>query len=123
MEVGFFRGCGATGRLALALEFIWRKTMNGPTKDKVVSFMAGGDCALIASIEKFEDFPDFGSRQLMDLGFNERDLLVAITEGGETPFVIGATEKAVKIARNQPYFIYCNPDHVLCRVAERSKKL
>jgi len=121
----FFCGCGATGRLSLAIETIWRETYTNSPQDqnKVFSFMAGGDYALVRSIENFEDHPEFGARQLHDLGFGPKDLLIATTEGGETPFVIGATEEASKISETSPYFLYCNPDDILCSVAERSAKV
>ncbi|MBT6324893.1 MAG: SIS domain-containing protein [Bdellovibrionales bacterium] len=117
-------GCGATGRLSLSLETFWRKKFAGTNLvESVVSFMAGGDTALIKSIEKFEDFPEYGAQQLSDLGFKEGDLLIACTEGGETPFVIGATEKAVELSSVKPFFLYCNPDEILCNVAKRSKRI
>lgn len=121
----FLCGCGATGRLSLALETIWRHQHkdNLTLRDKVVSFMAGGDVALIHSIEKFEDFPEFGERQLIELGFKQGDLLISCTEGGETPFVIGATEAALKISTINPFFLYCNPDDILIAIAERSKNV
>ncbi|MFA6235742.1 MAG: hypothetical protein WC635_00335 [Bacteriovorax sp.] len=121
----FLCGCGATGRLSLALETIWRdQHENDPSlREQIISFMAGGDVALIHSVEKFEDFPEFGERQLVELGFREGDMLVSCTEGGETPFVIGATEAAEKISRRPPYFLYCNPDDILIQTAERSKNI
>lgn len=117
----FLCGCGATGRLSLALETIWKKTNS--EADNVISFMAGGDVALIHSIENFEDYPEYGKRQLTDLGFGKSDLLISCTEGGETPFVIGATEAASEISTRPTYFLYCNPDEVLCETVERSKKI
>jgi N-acetylmuramic acid 6-phosphate etherase len=118
-------GCGATGRLSLALETIWRikYANNRALLDKVVSFMAGGDVALIHSVEKFEDFPEFGVRQMMELNFSENDLLIATTEGGETPFVIGATNKAAEFSKHQPYFLYCNPDDILIKTTKRSREV
>lgn len=114
----FLCGCGATGRLALTIEVLARinKDFN------VVGFMAGGDYALIKSVESFEDNKEYGSKQLKELGFNENDLLLAITEGGETSFVIGAAEEAAKISSHNPFFIYCNPDNELMRI-HRSKKI
>lgn len=121
----FLVGCGATGRLSLALETLWRIKYenNSELKDKVISFMAGGDVALIHSVEKFEDYPEFGVRQMMELGFNDNDLLIATTEGGETPFVIGATNKAAELSKYNPYFLYCNPDDLLAKTALRSKEV
>ncbi|TAL74450.1 MAG: SIS domain-containing protein [Bacteroidetes bacterium] len=118
----FFCGCGATGRLSLTIETLWRQVYDkDKIKDRVFSFMAGGDVALIRSIENFEDFPHYGARQLLEAGFKDGDLLIGTTEGGETPFVIGAVEKAVQISKRKPFFMYCNPDNILCEVAERSR--
>ena len=125
----FLCGCGATGRLSLALEAIWRadeKGRRGISPESVVGFMAGGDIALVRSVENFEDMPSFGAKHLIDLGFQAGDLLISPTEGGETPFVIGATEKAAEIAEQEngkkPYFLYCNPNKILLQV-ERSRKV
>ena len=121
----FLCGCGATGRLSLALETIWRQKFatQENLKERIISFMAGGDVALIHSVEKFEDFPEFGERQLLELGFKEGDILISCTEGGETPFVIGATEAALKVSSKSPYFLYCNPDEILIQTAERSRRV
>jgi len=118
----FFCGCGATGRLSLTIETLWRQVYEKDNiKDRVFSFMAGGDVALIRSIENFEDFPQYGAMQLLEAGFKDGDLLIGTTEGGETPFVIGAVEKAAQISKRKPFFMYCNPDDLLFDVAERSK--
>jgi N-acetylmuramic acid 6-phosphate etherase len=120
----YFCGCGATGRLSLTLETLWRQEHDMDLfKDRVFSFMAGGDVALIRSIENFEDYPEYGARQLIESGFKDGDLLIGTTEGGETPFVIGAVEKATEISKRKPFFLYCNPDDLLCEVAERSKRV
>lgn len=117
----FLSGCGATGRLSLVIENLWRQSF--PEKaDQVKGFMAGGDLALIHSIEKFEDFPEFGARQLNELGFTKNDLLLASTEGGETPWVIGTALEAIKIG-GQCCYLYCNPDEVLVKKLERCKQV
>lgn len=116
----FICGCGATGRLALILEYLWREHYPDQ-KDKVISFMTGGDLALVRSVENFEDSSTYGERQLQDLGFGVRDLLISCTEGGETPFVIGATRKAAAFSERSPYFLFCNPPEAL-RV-ERSREV
>jgi N-acetylmuramic acid 6-phosphate etherase len=120
----YFCGCGATGRLSLTLETLWRQVHEKDLfRDRVFSFMAGGDVALIRSIENFEDYPEYGARQLIESGFRDGDLLIGATEGGETPFVIGAVGKATEISKRKPFFLYCNPDDLLCEVAERSKRV
>jgi N-acetylmuramic acid 6-phosphate etherase len=117
----FMVGCGATGRLSLTLEFLWREMF--PQKDTVFSLMAGGDVALVHSLEGFEDFPEYGARHLKQMGFRDGDLLIATTEGGETPYVIGATWEATKLSKVKPYFLYCNPNGILEQKVERSKEV
>jgi len=117
-------GCGATGRLSLACEWLARAGLLPPTlADRVIAFMAGGDAALIRSIENFEDFPEYGARQLDELAFADGDLLIASTEGGETPWVIGAAERAAAVSPNPPWFLYCNPDAQLRAAVERSRRV
>lgn len=115
----FLCGCGATGRLALNLELLWRESGRRP--DRVIGLMAGGDAALVRSLEGFEDVPGFGARHLRDLGFGRNDLLLAITEGGETSYVIGAAQHAAAFSRRAPWFLFCNPPRVLRKTAERSR--
>lgn len=118
----FLCGCGATGRLSLSLEYLWRR--QHPDKaDAVMGFMAGGDVALVHSIENFEDFTEYGADHLMQLGFTENDLLISSTEGGETSYVIGATEKAAQISKQKPFFLYCNPKDILMNYVERSRRV
>lgn len=116
----FLCGCGATGRLSLSLEVFWRR-LNPGTADRVVAFMAGGDTALIRAIEDFEDHPEYAERQLKELGFGGKDLLIACTEGGETPFVLGAARAAARTSARRPYLLYCNPDGTLKSLVKRSR--
>ncbi len=104
-------GCGATGRLSLVIETLARQMSRYP--GRVRAFMAGGDYALVKSVESFEDRTHYGARQLQEMGFKQGDLLLAITEGGETPFVIGACNEAAQISSEAPWFLYCNPDETL----------
>jgi N-acetylmuramic acid 6-phosphate etherase len=91
-------------------------------ENRTFSVMAGGDYALIKSVEGFEDFAAFGRKQLRDLGVRTGDVVFAITEGGETSFVIGTAWEGVA-AGAKVYFVYNNPDDVLCRHVERSREV
>ena len=117
----FLCGCGATGRLSLSLESLWRRRAGA--SDEVTAFMAGGDVALVHALERFEDHPDYGARHLEQLGFADGDLLVACTEGGETPYVLGATRRAAELSSNPPCLLYCNGDAVLSREVERFRQV
>lgn len=118
----FICGCGATGRLALTIESYFRQLFPD-LSDKVIGFMAGGDIALVHSLEGFEDQPEYGSQHLKELGFTKSDLMIGVTEGGETPYVLGAIEEASKISDHQAYMICCNPKDILANNIERSRKL
>jgi N-acetylmuramic acid 6-phosphate etherase len=128
----FFTGCGSTGRLSILLDSVWRDFWQQqsagklfPVRDyetRTFSVMAGGDYALIKSVEGFEDFTAFGKKQINDLGVSAKDIVFAITEGGETSFVIG-TAWAGLAAGAKVYFVYNNPDAILCETVERSREV
>lgn len=134
----FFTGCGSTGRLSIQLVSIWRdfwqqeaaRSASDPARvarvrdleDRAFPVMAGGDFALIKAVEGFEDFTAFGKKQLGDLGVCDRDVVFAITEGGETSFVIGTAWKGVEVGA-KVYFVYNNPDEVLCAHVQRSREV
>lgn len=130
----FFTGCGSTGRLSILLEAIWRqfwrelkRDLVGQTpptdlEDRCISIMAGGDFALIKAVEGFEDFPDFGRYQLRQAGVQASDVVVAITEGGETPFVIGTAWEGLDSGATV-FFVYNNPTDLLRRHVERSREV
>ncbi len=131
----FFTGCGATGRLSIQLAAIWRDHWKAAGLagevgvqtaaefgDRAFSVMAGGDFALIKSVEGFEDYPQFGGKQLEDLGVSKGDVVFAITEGGETSFVIGTAWTGLEKGA-QVFFVYNNPDPLLCRSVKRSREI
>lgn len=118
----FMCGCGATGRLSMVLESVWRSNVAPEKRDAVMAFTAGGDYALVRSLGVFEDRQELGGRHLLDLGFTDGDLLIAITEGGETPFVLGALETAANVSREMPWLFFCNPPDLLSRIADRSRR-
>lgn len=81
-----FSGCGATGRLSILLECMWRDCCfkNESVKqyaDQVFSIMTGGDYALVRSVEFFEDYQEFGRQQVREMGMNENDMLVGDHRG------------------------------------------
>lgn len=142
----YFTGCGSTGRLSIQLASIWRdfwqqhRSRRGDEahsqqksepphvgchenfEDRAFPVMAGGDFALIKAVEGFEDFTAFGKKQIGDLGVNSRDVVFAITEGGETSFVIGTAWKGVEVGA-KVYFVYNNPDDILCEHVQRSREV
>lgn len=122
----FFTGCGSTGRLSILLDSVWRdfcqQCANTELENRTFSVMAGGDYALIKAVEGFEDFTAFGRKQMTDLKVSAKDVVFAITEGGETSFVIGTAWAGVE-AGAKVYFVYNNPDEILCEHVERSREV
>ena len=144
-------GCGATGRLAKQMEStfwrpFWRKVradrklwakagrVVSPTiEDDLIGEMTGADRALISSLEGFEDLQLIGRLQLRDRGVNKGDVVICVTEGGETSSVIGTVLAAHEDWRKAPgydpeesrkhlYFLYNNPDDRLLPF-ERSRSV
>ena len=122
----FFTGCGSTGRLGILLDSVWRdfwqRRGNADFENRTFSVMAGGDFAIIKSVEGFEDFTAFGKKQIADLGVSSKDVVFAITEGGETSFVIGTAWQGVQVGA-KVYFVYNNPDGNLCEYVQRSREV
>jgi len=136
----YFYGCGATGRLAKQMESsfwrpFWRRLkadnrriwdkLRGPLgpeiEDRLIGEMTGGDRALISSLEGFEDLQLIGRLQLEDRKVRRGDVIIAVTEGGETSSVIGtilggleqwktAEPYDPRESRARLYFVYNNPD-------------
>jgi len=132
-------GCGATGRLAKQTESafwrpFWRRVMADrkiaaklagfipeSIEEALIGEMTGADRALISSLEGFEDLQLIGRLQLHDRGIRKGDVVICVTEGGETSSVIGTVLAALEESKGEPgydpeesrerlYFVYNNPD-------------
>ena len=147
----YIYGCGATGRLAKQMESsfwrpFWKKVkaakeiwpqlqagLDPAIEDDLIGEMTGADRALISSLEGFEDLPLIGRLQLEDRGIKKGDLVICVTEGGETSSVIGTILAALDewkaekdyspaASRKKLYFVYNNPDDRLLPF-ERSRRV
>ena len=129
-----FSGCGATGRLSILLESMWRcffrdlrykyPEVYDKTKkfeNTVFSIMTGGDYALIRSVEYFEDYQEFGRQQVKEIDITAGDILVAITEGGETSSVLGSVAEAADRGA-KVFLLFNNPADILSKYIERSRR-
>ncbi|HEX4036888.1 MAG TPA: N-acetylmuramic acid 6-phosphate etherase [Acidobacteriaceae bacterium] len=89
----FYTGAGTSGRLGVLDASECPPTFNTPP-ELVQGLIAGGDRALRRSIERAEDDPGQGARDLVDHNFAANDVLVGIAASGRTPYVLGAIEHA-----------------------------
>ncbi len=132
-------GCGATGRLAKQMESsfwrpFWRRVkgddkiwsrlaphLSPAIEDELIGEMTGADRALISSLEGFEDLQLIGRLQLADRKIQKGDVVICVTEGGETSSVIGTILAALDEwkegglydpaeTRKHLFFVYNNPD-------------
>lgn len=147
----YIYGCGATGRLAKQMEStfwrpFWRKVkgkarlwkklqpqLGDSVEERLIGEMTGGDRALISSLEGFEDLQLIGRLQLEDRKIRRGDVVICVTEGGETSSVIGTILAALDQWKNENaydpgesrkklYFVYNNPDEKLYPF-ERSRRV
>jgi N-acetylmuramic acid 6-phosphate etherase len=129
----YIYGCGATGRLAKQCESsfwrpIWKKvspevkSLFPDIDNRCPGEITGADRALISSLEGFEDLKLIGKLQLQDHGIQKHDVVICVTEGGETSSVIGTMLEAYSFydredkeskAEDHLFFVYNNPDVVL----------
>ena len=126
-----FSGCGATGRLSILLESMWRDFFHRRASeltademklaDRSASIMTGGDFALIKSVESFEDYAEGGRRQAAALNVGEGDTFVAITEGGETSSVLGSLSYAAKHGA-KCFLVFNNPASILREHLDRCRE-
>lgn len=104
----FISGCGAAGRAGvLALrEFA---QAHPELKKHVIAILAGGDIALVRSVEGVEDDAVVGQAELEKAGWTPQDLLICLSASGSARFLHGQLEKAAQAGGQSPYFQVCNP--------------
>ncbi len=92
----FYIGAGTSGRLGVLDASECPPTFGVP-RTMVQGLIAGGKEALVRSIENAEDEYEGGVRELSELHFSKKDVLVGITASGQAPYVIGAMEYAKQL--------------------------
>ena len=117
-----FSGCGATGRLSILLESMWREFFKDENADRAASIMTGGDYALVKAVEFFEDYQVFGRKQVAELNMGKGDMLIAITEGGETSSVIGTVKEAAERGC-AVFLLFNNPADLLRKTLVRCREV
>ena len=91
----FYVGAGTSGRLGV-LDASELPPTYGVPEQWVVGIIAGGDEALRHAVEKAEDIPEQGWRDLEAYQPTADDTVIGIAASGTTPYVIGAVSEARK---------------------------
>lgn len=101
-------GAGTSGRLGI-LDASECPPTYGTDPAIIMGIIAGGERAVFQSIEGAEDFLENGAKDIQQKEVNHRDVVVGITTGGTTPYVMGALFEAKK--RNaKTIFLCCNKE-------------
>lgn len=88
-----YAGAGTPGRLGL-LDAAECVPTFGIEPEQVVALMAGGPDAATEAVEGAEDDRDAAAHDLADIGIGPRDVLVAVTASGRTPYALAAAGAA-----------------------------
>lgn len=104
----FISGCGAAGRAGVLAVNEFTKVYPD-LKNQAVAILAGGEVALVRSVEGAEDDPILGQHQLIKAGWSPCDLLICLSASGSARFLHGQLKMAADAQGQQPYFHVCNP--------------
>jgi len=112
----FYIGAGTSGRLGI-LDASECVPTYGVPKGLVVGVIAGGEKAIVDSIENAEDDTSQGWKDLQSYNITEADVIVGIASSGTTPYVISALERC-KENNIVTGSIACNPESPISSVAD-----
>ena len=111
-----YLGAGTSGRLGVLDASECPPTFNAPP-GQGVGLIAGGEAALTRSVEGAEDDPGAAVRDLQEIGFSSRDVLVGIATSGRTPYVLGGLGFARSVGA-ATVGLSCNPDSETARSSD-----
>lgn len=102
-----FVGAGTSGRLGV-LESAEMPPTFGTNPELVLAIMAGGRNAFLRAREGVEDDFEEGARSVNRLTPSKKDVVIAVSASGLTPFVRGALTRARR-AGAKIIFVTCDP--------------
>ncbi|MEU8195103.1 N-acetylmuramic acid 6-phosphate etherase [Microbispora amethystogenes] len=111
-------GAGTSGRLAV-LDASECPPTFGTHPDLVQGIIAGGDAALVRSVEGAEDDAEAGAAVIRDKSVGPLDSVVGISASGRAPYVVGAVEEARRRGA-LTVGLACNTGTPLALAAERA---
>jgi len=112
-----YAGAGTSGRLAVQDGAELMPTFSWP-QDRLVLLMAGGEEALLTSVEGAEDDVGDAERLIRDHVVDHKDALIAVAASGTTPFTLACLREAkrrgaltIGIANNPDTPLLAEADH------------
>lgn len=112
----FYQGAGTSGRLAVldAVELL--PTFSAPP-GLVIGLIAGGEGALVRSVEGAEDSSALGEADLRAHDFSAQDMVIGVAASGRTPYVLGGLDYANNLGAITGCVV-CNPDSPIAAIAQ-----
>lgn len=114
-----YAGAGTSGRLAVQDGAELMPTFSWPA-DRLVLLMAGGQDALLRSVEGAEDEMEHAVRVVREHRIGGKDVLIAVAASGTTPFTLACLREAKQrgaltlgIANNRDTPILTEADHAI----------
>ena len=111
-----YTGAGTSGRMGVMDAAECPPTF-GISGDSIKGIIAGGYDAMIAAAEWIEDSEEQDEADVQALGIQEKDVLVAISASGRTPYCIGAIRKARSVSA-LTVAVCCNRNSEMADAAE-----
>ena len=102
----FYIGAGTSGRLGV-LDAAECPPTFGTDPSQVIGVIAGGRDTLVRSAEGIEDRADDAPRDLQNLGFSSRDMLVGLAASIKTPYTVAGVMHAIRVDARS-VLIVCN---------------
>ena len=112
----FYQGAGTSGRLAVLDATELLPTFSLPP-GTVIALLAGGDAALVRSVEGAEDDAELGQHDLVTHDFSTQDMLIGIAASGRTPYVLGGLRYAQQLGAATAAIV-CNPNSPVAATAQ-----
>lgn len=109
-------GCGTSGRLGV-LDAVECPPTYSTDPELVVGLIAGGYGAMFKAVEGAEDDRALGEKDLRDICFGQKDVLVGIAASGRTPYVLGAMAYAGSLGAHV-IGVTCCPESPVTEAAE-----
>lgn len=91
-----YMGAGTSGRIGI-MDAVECKPTFGVSLDMVRCLMAGGKDAFVVAVEGAEDNKENAVKDLKEINFSAKDVLVGLAASGRTPYVISGCEYAKNI--------------------------
>ncbi len=110
-----YLGAGTSGRLGVLDASECLPTF-GVGEETVIGIIAGGDKALRNPVENAEDNKLAAVEDLMNINFNENDVLCTIAASGRTPYCIAGLEYALRLGA-QTIAITCTNNNPMLKLA------